>query len=64
MVPNKQSMSEEDYIDASEIKSLKAAYLKAVDENRDMFVYKGHELLTQYAKYLIEYLELNNQNQD
>lgn len=57
-------MNQEDYIDGSEIKSLKAAYQKAVDENREMFVYKGHELLTQYAKYLIEYLELNNQNKD
>jgi hypothetical protein len=57
-------MKEDDYIDASEIKSLKVAYQKAVDERREQFTYKGHILLTSYAKYLIEYLELNNKNQD
>ncbi len=53
-----------DYIDASEIKHLKVAYEKAKEERREEFTYKGHILLTSYAKYLIEYLELNNKNQD
>ncbi len=57
-------MKEEDYIDASEIKHLKVAYEKAKEERREEFTYKGHILLTSYAKYLIEYLELNNKNQD
>lgn len=57
-------MEEQEFIDASEIKSLKVAYQKAVNDNREQFTYKGHILLTSYAKYLIEYLELNNKNQD
>jgi hypothetical protein len=57
-------MEEQEFIDANEIKSLKVAYQKAVEENREEFTYKGHTLLTGYAKYLIEYLELNNKKQD
>jgi hypothetical protein len=37
-------------------KSLKQEYKKAVDNNQESFIFQGHELLTQYAKYIIEYL--------
>ncbi len=41
-----------------DLKPLKAAYQKAVKEKKDFFLYKGQEVVTTYAKYLIEYLEL------
>jgi ribosomal protein S4E len=44
-----------------EIKSLEKAYNKAVKEDKVAFDYKGVELVTDYAKYLIEHLK--NQNQ-
>ena len=37
--------------------SLKRLYKKAVEEKKNVFTFKGHQLLTSYAKYLIEYLE-------
>jgi hypothetical protein len=37
---------------------LKRLYKKTVDEKKEMFVWKGQDILTQYAKYLIEYLEM------
>jgi len=36
---------------------LKDAYALAVTEGRDQFTFEGHELLTSYAKYLIQYLD-------
>jgi hypothetical protein len=36
---------------------LKKEYQKSVDNNIEMFIFDGHELLTAYAKYLIEYLK-------
>lgn len=53
-----------EYITPDEIRALKVAYEKAVKDGREEFIYKGHTLLTDYAKYLIEYLEINNKNQD
>lgn len=41
-----------------DLKPLKTAYQKAVKEKKDFFLYKGQEVVTTYAKYLIEYLEL------
>jgi hypothetical protein len=38
---------------------LKDAYALAVTEGRDQFTFEGHELLTSYAKYLIQYLDDN-----
>lgn len=38
-------------------RKLKHCYKKAVTEKKDMFVFDGREILTAYAKYLIEYLE-------
>lgn len=35
---------------------LKAAYEKAVEENKDTFVLFGGDWLTNYAKYVLEYL--------
>lgn len=40
-----------------DLKPLKAAYQKAVKEKKDFFLYKGQEVITTYAKYLIEMLE-------
>ena len=36
---------------------LKQAYLKAKKENLESFTYKGHEFLTSYAYYFLEYLK-------
>ena len=36
---------------------LKNEYQKSVDNNIEVFIFDGHELLTAYAKYMIEYLE-------
>lgn len=35
---------------------LEACYAKAVAENQPVFDFEGTELLTDYAKYLIEYV--------
>jgi hypothetical protein len=35
---------------------LKARYKQAVDAGEDSFTLDGHEFLTNYAKYLLEYL--------
>ena len=40
-----------------EIKSLEKAYKKAQLNYEESFIYKGQELLTGYAKYLIEHLK-------
>ena len=39
------------------LSELKKARDKAVEEGKDQFNFKGHELLVSYAKYLIEHLE-------
>lgn len=31
-------------------------YKEALDNNQDFFVFQGQEVLTSYAKYLLEYL--------
>jgi hypothetical protein len=36
---------------------LKDAYYKAIQNNLEMFNFDNHDLLTDYAKYLIEYLK-------
>lgn len=40
-----------------EIKKLKKLYNKAVEQETESFMFNGHEILTAYAKYLLEYLE-------
>jgi hypothetical protein len=39
------------------LERLKRDYALAVAAQRDTFMFDGHALLTEYAKYLIEYLE-------
>ncbi len=38
---------------------LKKEYDNSVKNNISVFIFEGHELLTEYAKYLIEYLKPN-----
>lgn len=40
-----------------ELQQFESVYKKAVAEDADTFVFDGHEFVTNYAKYLIEYLE-------
>ena len=37
---------------------LKGAYRNAVRNGKDQFVFEGQAILTSYAKYLIQYLEM------
>lgn len=39
------------------LKKLKSEYEKAVKDEKESFIFEGHELLVSYAKYLIEYAE-------
>lgn len=36
---------------------LKKEYKKAVENNKESFIFQNKEIVTGYAKYLIEYLE-------
>lgn len=36
---------------------LREAYQKALEEGKDRFDFDGHEVLTRYAYYLLEYLD-------
>ena len=36
--------------------SFKKEYSKAVSNNQEIFIFQGRELLTAYAKYIIEYI--------
>lgn len=36
---------------------LRAAYNQAVENNEDIFVFEGNELVTDYAKYLLMHLD-------
>jgi len=42
--------------DQETFKNLKQEYKKAVEKEQEIFIFQGHKLLTQYAKYIIEYL--------
>lgn len=44
-------------VTVEDLKPLKKAYDQAVKDGKDYFVYKGTELVTSYAKYLLEYLQ-------
>lgn len=48
--------SKEFVVTAEVYKRLKARYKQAVDAGETAFTFDGHELLTAYAKYLLEYL--------
>jgi hypothetical protein len=39
------------------LKALKKQYEKARAEEKETFIFEGHEILVSYAKYMIEYLE-------
>ena len=41
--------------------ALRKRYEQAVANDEEIFTFKGEELLTSYAKYLIEFLESNHQ---
>jgi len=41
---------------AFEAHKLKEAYLQAVKEQKPQFTALGHEFVTEYAKYLLQYL--------
>jgi len=42
--------------DKQKLSDLKKQYDKAVADKKESFIFEGKELLTAYAKYLIEYL--------
>lgn len=43
-------------VDSSTFSRLKKEYQNAVVNSKNTFIFDGNELLTDYAKYLIEYL--------
>jgi hypothetical protein len=43
-------------------RKLKTAYRNAIRQGQDVFIFEGNEILTQYAKYLIEYLQTKFKN--
>ena len=43
-------------INEKEAKELQKLYDEAVASKKEQFVFQGHDLLTAYAKYLLEYL--------
>ena len=51
-------------ITEKDLPALKLAYKKARESNKDFFIYKQGELVTDYAKYLIEYLEMKTKNKN
>jgi len=46
-------------IKKEEIKELKKLYKNAVENEEETFMFKGELLLTSYAKYLIEYIDIS-----
>jgi hypothetical protein len=44
-------------IDSVDFQVLKNLYNKAMEQGEDQFRFKGREILVNYAKYLIQYLE-------
>ena len=36
---------------------IKKLYIDSLSDGKLTFIYKGHEILTSYAKYLLTYLE-------
>ena len=46
------------YFDQATRKSLKKAYAKAQKERAESFNFYGQEILTRYAKYLLEYFDM------
>lgn len=44
-------------LDGRTLGTLKMHYRKALAEGKEQFNFQGHQLLTSYAKYLIQYAE-------
>jgi hypothetical protein len=44
-------------IDEKGIKRIRELYELAVQYGQESFIYEGHEFLTSYAKYFLEYYE-------
>ena len=47
-------------INSKELEILKSSYQKALEEEKGMFIFQDKEIVTNYAKYLIEYLNTQN----
>ena len=43
--------------DLPKIVRLRTAYEQAVREGKEQFTFEGHDYVTDYAKYLLEYLK-------
>jgi hypothetical protein len=56
MINNKIEKMENIIFDINKFKRFRKFYNKAVIENRDTFLFEEKEILTTYAKYMIEYL--------
>ena len=54
-INNKTTMSNTLSVDKSTFLRLKNEYKNAINDSKDTFIFEGNELLTNYAKYLIEY---------
>jgi hypothetical protein len=52
-------MSDEIIFTREKLAYLKRRYNKAVKDKEQVFIFEGKEVLTTFAKYLIEYLELH-----
>ena len=50
-------MEENVTVNIDDLPILKALYKIAVKSGREVFKYKGRDILVSYCKYLIEYLE-------
>lgn len=51
-------MSAQKFIELEDLPELKKAFTQAWDEGRSQFEFKGAPILVDYARYLIEYLEI------
>ena len=48
------------FFEASDYLPIKKLYEKAWLDKSQSFMYEGHEIVTDYAKYLLEYMETQN----
>jgi hypothetical protein len=48
--------------DKTTYQRLKKEYQNSIKNNIEVFVFDGHEILTAYAKYLLEYLKSKFEN--
>lgn len=55
---NMDSPDNQIYFTRQKYRELKKLYTTAVAEDQEQFDFEGHPLLTSYAKYLLEYLEI------